>query len=74
MRRIAIEIGRSDHVACTGGCPSKDELTRLMIDKAIDVGPWPDPAPAGWRAQMEYAARRQWEAGARIRGCRRSSR
>lgn len=62
MRRIAIELGVAT-MSLYRWVPSKDELTRLMIDRAIDLGPWPDPAPAGWRARMEYAARRQWRAG-----------
>jgi AcrR family transcriptional regulator len=64
MRRIAIEMGVAT-MSLYRWVPSKDELIRLMIDEAIDVGPWPDPPPAGWRAQMAYAAHRQWEAGTR---------
>ncbi len=62
MRRIGVELGMPT-MSLYRWVPSKDELTRLMIDSAIDIGPWPDPAPAGWRAQMEYVARRQWRAG-----------
>lgn len=43
--------------------PGKEELNLRMIDMAMDVGPWPDPPPRGWRARLEYVARRQRAAG-----------
>ena len=60
MRRIAVELGVPT-MSLYRYVPSKDELAVLVIDAAIDVGPWPKPQN-GWRAQLEYVARRHWAA------------
>ena len=39
---------------------NKEELLRLMTDAAIGEERLPETAPAGWRAQLEVAARVQW--------------
>lgn len=62
MRRIAVELGVPT-MSLYRWVPSKDELTLQMMDLALGADPWPDPPPAGWRAQLEFAARRQWAAG-----------
>jgi AcrR family transcriptional regulator len=59
MRRVAAELGVATmslyrHVA------GKDELVLLMADRVFGEDPFPDPAPAGWRARLELVARRQW--------------
>jgi AcrR family transcriptional regulator/DNA-binding transcriptional regulator YhcF (GntR family) len=60
MRRIAVELGVPT-MSLYRYVPSKDELAVLVIDAAIDMGPWPKPEN-GWRAQLEYVARRHWAA------------
>jgi DNA-binding transcriptional regulator YhcF (GntR family) len=62
MRRIAVELGMPT-MSLYRWFPGKDDLTLQMMDLAFDVGPWPDPPPPGWRAQLDYAARRQWAVG-----------
>ena len=39
---------------------SKEELLRELIDAALGEARLPDVVPAGWRAQLEVAARAQW--------------
>jgi DNA-binding transcriptional regulator YhcF (GntR family) len=39
---------------------SKDELLQLMTDAALGEESLPAKPPAGWRAQLEIAARLQW--------------
>jgi len=59
MRRIGIELGVPT-MSLYRWIPSKDELTLRMLDAIFLGPPWPDPPPPGWRAQLEYAAHRQW--------------
>jgi DNA-binding transcriptional regulator YhcF (GntR family) len=40
---------------------SKDELLQLMTDAALAEERFPEQRPAGWRAQLELAARLQWK-------------
>jgi AcrR family transcriptional regulator len=59
MRRLAAELGVPTmslyrHVA------DKEELLLLMMDRVFAANPPPDPAPDGWRAQVEALARLQW--------------
>ena len=59
MRRLAGELGVPTmslyrHVA------DKEELLLLMMDRVFAANPPPDPAPDGWRAQVEALARLQW--------------
>ncbi|WP_436772921.1 TetR/AcrR family transcriptional regulator [Yinghuangia sp. YIM S09857] len=59
MRRLAAYLGAGTmslyrHV---GG---RDELIHLMVEAAMGEEPQPDPAPVGWRAGLEYTARRDW--------------
>jgi DNA-binding transcriptional regulator YhcF (GntR family) len=59
MRRLAGELGSATmslyrHVA------DKEELLLLMMDRVFAANPPPDPAPRGWRAQVEAIARLQW--------------
>ncbi|MEU8132434.1 TetR/AcrR family transcriptional regulator [Streptodolium elevatio] len=59
MRRLAAYLGAGTmslyrHV---GG---RDELVDLMVESAMGEEPQPDPVPAGWRAGLEYTARRDW--------------
>lgn len=59
MRSIAAYLGAGTmslyrHV---GG---RDDLINLMVDTALGEEPHPDPVPAGWRAGLEYTARRDW--------------
>lgn len=61
MRRIALELGMPT-MSLYRWIPGKDDLTLQMMDMAFSTGPWPDPPPPGWRAQLDYAARRQWAA------------
>ncbi|MCE9575308.1 MAG: TetR/AcrR family transcriptional regulator C-terminal domain-containing protein [Deltaproteobacteria bacterium] len=41
---------------------SKDQLLQWMTEHAIGEEPLPDDPPAGWRAQLELAARLEWRA------------
>jgi AcrR family transcriptional regulator len=61
MRRVATELGAATmslyrHVA------DKDTLVLRMIDTAFGecVFPLREPAPDGWRARLEFAARAMW--------------
>lgn len=59
MRRLAAYLGAGTmslyrHV---GG---RDELIDLMVEAAMGEEPQPDPIPEGWRAGLEYTARRDW--------------
>ncbi|MCF2528468.1 TetR/AcrR family transcriptional regulator C-terminal domain-containing protein [Yinghuangia soli] len=59
MRRLAAHLGAGTmslyrHV---GG---REELIDLMVAAALGEEPQPDPAPGGWRAGLEYTARRDW--------------
>lgn len=59
LRRVATEMGAATtelhmHIA------SRDELVRRMVDTVLGEGIFPDPAPPGWRARLEVAARLQW--------------
>jgi AcrR family transcriptional regulator len=60
MRRIAVELGVPT-MSLYRYVPSKDELALLVMDAAMDMGPWPKPQK-GWRAQLEYVSRRHWAA------------
>ncbi len=40
---------------------SKDDLLHLMTDAALAEERFPEQPPAGWRAQLELAARLQWQ-------------
>jgi AcrR family transcriptional regulator len=58
MRRIAIDLGVPT-MSLYRWIPSKDDLLIGMLDAILGQDDWPAP-PKGWRAQLEYVARRQW--------------
>jgi DNA-binding transcriptional regulator YhcF (GntR family) len=58
MRRIAVDLGVPT-MSLYRWIPSKDDLLVGMLDEILGHGDWPVP-PKGWRAQLEYLARRQW--------------
>ncbi|MEV6965737.1 TetR/AcrR family transcriptional regulator C-terminal domain-containing protein [Hamadaea sp. NPDC051192] len=59
MRRIAAELGAAT-MSLYRYVPSKDDLIIHMIDLAMGEENFPPERPAGWRAQLEFAARLQW--------------
>lgn len=59
MRRIAAELGAAT-MSLYRWVPSKDALVVEMLNTLMGTDEWPDPPPPGWRAQLEYLARRQW--------------
>lgn len=61
MRRVAqaLDTGPASlyaHVA------NKDELQELMVDRALDLGPLPEPDPAQWLEQVKQLLRQQVQA------------
>jgi DNA-binding transcriptional regulator YhcF (GntR family) len=58
MRRIAIELNLPT-MSLYRWIPSKEDLLVGMLDDILGQEDWPVP-PKGWRAQLEYLARRQW--------------
>jgi AcrR family transcriptional regulator len=59
MRRIGVELGVPT-MSLYRWMPSKDDLTTHMLDVTLGGIDWPQPPPAGWRAQLEVVARAQW--------------
>ncbi|NUO60853.1 MAG: GntR family transcriptional regulator, partial [Hamadaea sp.] len=59
MRRIAAELGAAT-MSLYRYVPSKDDLILHMIDLVMGEDNFPPERPAGWRAQLELAARLQW--------------
>jgi DNA-binding transcriptional regulator YhcF (GntR family) len=59
MRRLAVELGLAT-MSLYRWVPGKDELLVGMMDAVMGAGAWPTAPPRGWRAQLEYVARRQW--------------
>ena len=60
MRRIGAELGVPT-MSLYRWVPSKDELTTHMLDATLGQIDWPEPPPKGWRAQLEFVARAQWD-------------
>jgi AcrR family transcriptional regulator len=60
MRRVAAELDAAT-MTLYRYVPSKDDLIVAMIDTVFGEAPYPRTRPAGWRAQLELAARLQWE-------------
>jgi AcrR family transcriptional regulator len=59
MRRVAALLGVSP-MALYRHVPGKDELVHGMAEAVFEEQAFPEPAPAGWRARLELAARIQW--------------
>jgi AcrR family transcriptional regulator len=59
MRRVAADLGVAT-MSLYRHVRSKDDLVLLMADAVFLEDTLPDPAPAGWRAQLEDVARLQW--------------
>jgi AcrR family transcriptional regulator len=59
MRRLAVELGVAT-MSLYRWIPSKEALVVGMVDTLMGDGDWPAVPPPGWRAQLEYVARRQW--------------
>ncbi|MBE1488598.1 TetR/AcrR family transcriptional regulator C-terminal domain-containing protein [Plantactinospora soyae] len=59
MRRLATEL-RVATMSLYRHVRGKDHLVVLMADTAFGEDDLPDPAPSGWRAQLEYLCRLQW--------------
>jgi DNA-binding transcriptional regulator YhcF (GntR family) len=64
MRRVAVELGVSP-MSLYRHVPGKDELIQRMAEAAFAEETFPEPAPPGWRARLELAARMQWAICAR---------
>ena len=60
MRRIGAELGVPT-MSLYRWVPSKDDLTTHMLDATLGQIDWPEPPPKGWRAQLEFVARAQWD-------------
>jgi len=59
MRRVAAQLGVSP-MALYRHVPGKDELVQRMAEAVFAEEAFPEPAPPGWRARLELAARMQW--------------
>jgi AcrR family transcriptional regulator len=59
MRRVAIELGVAT-MSLYRWVPSKEALVEGMVDTLMGDEDLPAVPPPGWRAQLEYVARRQW--------------
>ncbi|MBF9132908.1 TetR/AcrR family transcriptional regulator C-terminal domain-containing protein [Plantactinospora sp. S1510] len=59
MRRLATELQVAT-MSLYRHVRGKDHLVVLMADAAFGEAELPDPAPSGWRAQLEYVCRLQW--------------
>jgi DNA-binding transcriptional regulator YhcF (GntR family) len=59
LRRIAVDLDVST-MSLYRSIASKDDLLVGMMDTLMGEGAWPTTQPHGWRAQLEYVARRQW--------------
>jgi DNA-binding transcriptional regulator YhcF (GntR family) len=59
LRRIAVDLDVST-MSLYRSIASKDDLLVGMMDTLMGEEPWPATPPRGWRAQLEYVARRQW--------------
>ncbi|MCP2166271.1 transcriptional regulator, TetR family [Goodfellowiella coeruleoviolacea] len=60
MRRVATELGAAT-MSLYRHVSGKDELVLLLADTAFGEARLPEHRPAGWRAQLELAARLEWE-------------
>ena len=59
MRRVATSLDVAT-MSLYRYVRGKDDLVLFMIDEAFGEEALPTPAPAGWRARLEVAARLQW--------------
>lgn len=59
MRRLAVDLGVAT-MSLYHWVSSKDDLVVGMIDTLMGADTWPAVPPQGWRAQLEFVARRQW--------------
>ncbi|MFI6457174.1 TetR/AcrR family transcriptional regulator [Streptosporangium amethystogenes] len=59
MRRVAAELGAGT-MSLYRYVSSKDALVELMVEVVFGESSYPNPAPGGWRARLEVAARREW--------------
>ncbi len=59
MRRLAVDLGVAT-MSLYHWISSKDDLVVGMIDTLMGADAWPAVPPEGWRAQLEFVARRQW--------------
>lgn len=59
MRRLAVDLGVAT-MSLYRWISSKDDLVVGMIDTLLGADAWPAVPPEGWRAQLEFVARRQW--------------
>jgi len=59
LRRIAVELGVAT-MTLYRSIAGKDDLLAGMMDTLLGEEAWPATRPPGWRAQLEYLARRQW--------------
>jgi AcrR family transcriptional regulator len=60
MRRVAAGLGVPT-MSLYRHVQGKDDLVLQMVDAVFARAPLPDHPPAGWRAQLELVARRQWQ-------------
>jgi len=59
MRRLADRLG-SRTMSLYRHVSGRDNLVDRMVDTVLGEEPQPVPPPAGWRAALEYTARRDW--------------
>ena len=59
LRRVAVELGVAT-MTLYRGVSGKEDLLLAMMDAVMAEEAWPAPVPSGWRARLDYLARRQW--------------
>jgi DNA-binding transcriptional regulator YhcF (GntR family) len=59
MRRLAVDLGVAT-MSLYQRVSGKEDLLVAMMDKLMGADTWPAVPPPGWRAQLEFVARRQW--------------
>ncbi|MFC6020934.1 winged helix-turn-helix transcriptional regulator [Plantactinospora solaniradicis] len=59
MRRVATALD-AGVMSLYRHVPGKRQLVSLMVETVFGEIDYPDPGPAGWRARIEFSARREW--------------
>ncbi|MBF9131636.1 winged helix-turn-helix transcriptional regulator [Plantactinospora sp. S1510] len=59
MRRVATALD-AGVMSLYRHVPGRRQLVNLMVETVFGELDYPDPGPAGWRARIEFSARREW--------------